>query len=549
MKSDDRAIGLLKYFVLLSKTIYTLFVPFSTVILSIFKRLSLVVNNATITSMMDLLYLTLTSTMNTLSRNLFIVTSLLAVGFNVHAQTDSVSKRGGLALNTFNSHSLNVLQKKYSLLQREVEKKTSTMLAHMQQKEATLQHRVANIDSVKAGQIFASSQREYQHLQDNLSEPGNYSLENAFRSYIPHIDSVRTSLRFLLLNSSGLSVGETQQLTSLSVQIQQLQATFAAASQAEVYVKQREQLLKDQLMRFGIRKQLLSVNKEVVYFQQQIADYKNTLGDKQKLEAAIIRTARSLPAFTSFWQKYSLLAQMFPLPANYGTDAALAGLQTNAAVTLAIQQSLGINRASAGVAAATPIPEQYLQQPQQQLARIKDKASQTGITSSDRSLPDFTPDQQHGKSLWQRLTYGFNMQTQAATRYLPAITDIGVQLGLKVSDQIQIGVGGSYKVGTGTLKCMHLSNEGVSARSYVDIRAKGSIWITGAWEDNYMPSFRSLQELHRDVSIWQKSALLGLTKKYTVGKREGNMQLLYDFMAGQVLPKSSPVKFRVGYSF
>jgi len=49
------------------------------------------------------------------------------------------------------------------------------------------------------------------------------------------------------------------------------------------------------------------------------------------------------------------------------------------------------------------------------------------------------------------------------------------------------------------------------------------------------------------VNLWQKSALAGITKKYKMGKKEGNMQLLYDFLAGQQRPVAQPLKFRIGY--
>src|SRR5262249_46220880 len=147
---------------------------------------------------------------------------------------------------------------------------------------------------------------------------------------------------------------------------------------------------------------------------------------------------------------------------------------------------------------------------------------------SDMVMPDFKPDQQRIRSFFQRLEYGFNIQSQPGQSFLPAISDIALTLGYKLSDNKRFGIGASYKIGWGNgFKDMHISSEGIGLRSYVDVKAKGSIWLSGGFEYNYLSSFRSVQDLHNNIDAWQRSALVGLSRKYKVGKKEGNMQLLY----------------------
>jgi hypothetical protein len=67
-------------------------------------------------------------------------------------------------------------------------------------------------------------------------------------------------------------------------------------------------------------------------------------------------------------------------------------------------------------------------------------------------------------------------------------------------------------------------------RSYLDIKIKGSIWISGGYEENYQHEFTKIDQL-KDVNAWQKSGLIGLTKKYNIGKKKGNLQLLWDFLS------------------
>ena len=56
---------------------------------------------------------------------------------------------------------------------------------------------------------------------------------------------------------------------------------------------------------------------------------------------------------------------------------------------------------------------------------------------------------------------------------------------------------------------------------------------------------KSLLELHDNVDVWQRSTLLGLSKKYKIGKKEANMQLLYDFLHNRQTPPGTALKFRI----
>ena len=47
---------------------------------------------------------------------------------------------------------------------------------------------------------------------------------------------------------------------------------------------------------------------------------------------------------------------------------------------------------------------------------------------------------------------------------------------------------------------------------------------------NYLQAFSKYEQL-KNLSRWQRSGLIGLTKKYKVGKKENNLQLLWDFLS------------------
>ena len=82
----------------------------------------------------------------------------------------------------------------------------------------------------------------------------------------------------------------------------------------------------------------------------------------------------------------------------------------------------------------------------------------------------------------------------------------------------------------------------------MNIRTKLNIWLTGGLEYNYMQQFETLRSIE-NLDLWQKSSLIGLTKKYSIGKKEGNIQLLYDLLANYEIPRGQSLKFRIGFNF
>jgi hypothetical protein len=275
-------------------------------------------------------------------------------------------------------------------------------------------------------------------------------------------------------------------------------------------------------------------------------EYKELLNDRKKLEEKVFTIARNLPAFQKFWQKNSLLAQLFPMPNNYGTSQALAGLQTRVNTQNLLTQR--ITNGGADRTSAQQYVQQQMQQAQSELNKLKDKINKLSSSNSDMTIPDFKPNSQKTKSFLQRLEYSFNIQSQRSTSYLPSMSDFGLSVGYKISDNKTLGIGASYKLGWGRgWNHVQLTNQGAGIRSYVDIKAKGSIWITGGMEYNYLSEFKNLEQI-KNLDAWQKSTLLGITKKIKIGKKQTNIQLLYDFLSAQQVPRAPALKFRIGWT-
>lgn len=448
--------------------------------------------------------------------------------------------------NTFNSvasipdKSLDYIEKKYSRLSETIQKQNEKVLERMQEKEAKIRKKLALTDSLKAAELFGQSAAKYQSIKDKLQR------KLRLREYIPGLDTVATSLQFLSQTGTSLDANAAK-LSDLSNSVDDLQSRLQQATEIQSFVRQREKELKEQLMNTGLAKELLSINKEAYYYQQRFAEYKELLNDRKKLEQRLITEMQKLPLFQRFIEKYSYLTGLFPQQDNYGTVEALQGLQTRSNVQQILQQSMGTTSIN---------PEQYMQQQmlsaQSALDNLKDKINKLGGSegNTEMTMPDFKPNSQKTKSFLERIEYGFNMQSARSTNLLPLTSDIALTVGYKFNDKASAGFGLSYKIGWGSgLNHIKITSQGVGLRSYLDIKAKGNLWITGGFEYNYMQAFEKLQELY-NVNTWQKSALAGATKKIKIGKkRETKIQLLYDFLANRQIPQTQPLKFRIGYTF
>jgi len=442
------------------------------------------------------------------------------------------------------------LQKQYNTIGAAIQSKSQKLLSFVQHQEVRLQGVVAAKNSTKAAQLFGSAAANYKALQDRVSSVAINGETEQLKEYIPDIDSVENALNFLEQKNIQLPADELRQVKALNDQILQLKGRVQQANEVQLFVAARQQQLKDQLSAFGIGKDLLRSNKRLFYYQQQIIQYKSLLKDKDNLQSTLVSTVKRLPAFNEFMQKNSFLAKLYPASQNAGTVEGLAGLQTIADIKKQLQDRFGKDALTpAGAGSASPLQGQVLSA-QTGLSKLKDKLNAIGGNNSDLVMPGFTVNQQKNKSFLKRLEYGVNLQSLPGINFLPATSDIGLTLGYKLNDKATIGTGVSYIMGWGNgLSHIHISSQGLGLRSFVDIRAKGSIWVTAAWEYSYYQAFSKLSDLGNNVNAWQKSALIGLTKKYKIGKQNGNMQLLYNLLASQQAPRIPALKFRIGYSF
>lgn len=434
-----------------------------------------------------------------------------------------------------------LVDQKAKKIESKIISKSERILVQLQKQELKIYRRqLRTKDSLFAKEKIKDIELEYARLRQGMHIKSTDQLLNA-SPYDPYLDTLQTTFKFLDRHDSSGSCSST-----LST-IQSLQGKFQQSEQIKTFIKSRRDELKQMLEKTGAIKQLKKYSKAVQYYSDQLKEYKSTLADPKKIEKKAIDLLCKTKLFKDFLKRNSMLASLFRTPDNAGMQTSLAGLQTRAQINSLIQQQIAV-----GGAGAQQQISQNIQAAQAQLTQIKDKVLKAGGHNVDDELPDFKRNQQKTKSFWKRLEYGTNIQTQKATTFFPVTSDVGLTLGYKLNDKSIVGIGTSYKMGWGSgWRDLTITHEGVSLRSFVDYKLKGSFWITGGYEMNYRSSFTDIEQL-QDLNGWQQSGLIGITKIVAVKNKffkKTKLQLLWDFISYRQLPRTQPLTFRIGYSF
>lgn len=493
-----------------------------------------------------------------------IVFSIISYSQNMEGINNTGSKNDSAYSISLSNKTLASIDSKYSKLSKEIQTNSESILRKMQDAENKLNGKLGISDSSKTKEVFVNINDKYNALIEKIKSPID-KINSKLKEYIPGLDSIQTALNFLN-TPNFLSAQQSGKLAEATNQIQELQKQIQVANEIQSFLRERESLLKEKLLNSNVGKQLAGINKQVFYYQQKLAEYKGIFNDRNKLKEKVLSTVRTLPAFQKFWEKNSYLSQLFPIPGNYAIGEPIPGLQTRIDMQAILNQRFG----ASSIANGGGIIQQQMDKAEDQIHDLKNKLLQgtpfedgENSTNSDMSMPDFKPNSQKTKTFLERLNYGMDFQSAQGSYFLPVTSDIALTLGYKLSDNKEIGLGASYKLGWGSgWNHIKITNKGIGFRSYADIKAPllftknggNGIWISGGFEYNYLSSFRSLQELHANVDVWQRSALLGITKKYTIPsgkgkKREGKIQLLYDFLHNKEIPATIGWKLRVGWGF
>jgi hypothetical protein len=442
---------------------------------------------------------------------------------------------------------LSTISKEAANLQRKLDKLTRKSIKAIQNQENELQQLINEKNSALSGTKQIDIHTEYLSLQsfeiqinDRIAVKSNY---------LPFMDTLKTALNFLSIYTKEKKpdISFQNELSTALHQVNGLDKRLKESTAAISIFKERKEQLTQQLSQLGVVRQMEKYNRQLYYYSQKLKTYHLIIADRKRREQKAIEMIRAVPEFQAFFRKHSELAQLFPAPSTpLSVSASLSGLQTRSMVQTQLKEKVaqGDNSAVSDVS-------QAVQQAQLQLNRLKEKVVSAGGSSSDFEMPDFkNVNTQRSKTFWQRLNFGFNIQNTAGSTFVPRTTDLGLSMGYRLDEKRSAGLGLSYKMGLGNgFRNIEFSHMGLGLRSYLDWKIKNSFYLAAGFEFNYLDKFQNLQQLRREIDNWSKSALLGLSKKYRIGKKwKGDIRLLYDFMSKMHAPVSQPVLFRFGYS-
>jgi len=477
---------------------------------------------------------------------------LLVCSYILHAQTVDSTKQSLPQRTDSTAQTLAQVPDKYfsqvssksRKIEQQVNKGSQKALEQMARQEKKMQAKLAKVDSAAAKNIFTKSIDSLGSLKSRLQgKVGKYTPTALGANYNGYLDTLQSSLSFLK-GAKGLSGDAQEKLGSSLQSVQDLQSRLQEAEQIKAYIRERREQLKEQLAQYaGFTKDLQNINKEASYYSQQLKEYKELLKDKKKAEQKALETLKKLPPYNDFLQKHSQLASLFNLSgASADVAQSLEGLQTRNQVEQLIQQRL----AGSGPDARAAVSQQMLQA----RARFDELKKKFPDVDNAADMPDFKPNEMKTKSFLQRLEFGGNMQFARSTQFYPTTSDIAGQVAYKFHKNGTAGVGAAYKLGMGTgFDNIRFSSQGMGLRSFLDWKLKGTFYVNGGFEENYNTNFQNVSTTEH-LSIWQSSALLGISKKYKINsKLKGNIILLYDFLYNQHVPRTDPVKLRLGYNF
>ncbi|MBV7531180.1 hypothetical protein [Chitinophaga sp. sic0106] len=460
-----------------------------------------------------------------------IITILLGCASIVSAQDSLLQKSKEIPQKYYSA-----VQHKADALNKQLTARTEKALSRLSKYEEKMKKKMMKVDSSQAKALFENSQQKFASLKDKLKAktdkiPGKNLLSNT-----PGVDSLFNTLSFLKQGNDKIP-----QLTNSLKSVTALQDKLAILNEAKAFIQQRKQLLNAQLGKIpALAGNLKGINKEAYYYAQQVKELKETFSDKKKIEKKALEIAQKIPAYNDFMAKHSYLGSL--LGNNLGGGGAtpnLEGLQTRAQVEQLIQQRLG-----SGPNASQAVSQSMAE------ARAKMNELKSKFPDLDNAgeMPNFKPNEMKSKRFLQRLEYGGNIQFARNTSFYPTTSDIAGQIAYKFHKNGVAGVGMAYKLGLGQgFNKIAISSEGLGLRSFVDWKLKNTFFLNGGYEQNYQPVHINAVP---NAEMWTSSALLGIKKKYKVSaKMKGDVSLLFDFLYSSHVPRTDPIKLRMGYNF
>jgi hypothetical protein len=475
----------------------------------------------------------------------------LAVTISYAQSADTLTgKLAGFPLRVFGK-----ITGKTAGLQQQLTRQTERYVNRMARQEEKLRAQLYKTDSAKAAALYPQDpKQQYAAMLQKFKQDSSRVFTSMGPEYLARVDSLQGALGFLNKNPGVLNANPAMQakMQASLASVQQLQAKLAAADAIRQFVQSRKAQIQQALSGYtrlpsGITNAVAGYKKQAYYYADQVRQYRSELNDPDKMMQTALVLLNKLPAFTGFMQKNSFLAGLFGVPAGYGTDQGMVGLQTRDQVMNMIKSQIG----QGGSSGASAI-QSGLQSAQQDITKLQNKLSALGAGSGGMDMPQFPVNEQKKQTFLKRLEVGVNFQTSQTTYWYPTTSNLGVSLGYQLGHGNVAGIGMAYKLGLGNgFQHMALSSQGLGLRSFLQVKVKKTWGLAAGFEYNFQQPLSSYQDI-RNLSSWTRSGLVGITKtvsmKSTVFKKT-MVEFLWDYLSYSQIPRTAPIIFRAAYSF
>lgn len=457
-----------------------------------------------------------------------------------NAQIDSLRTLSGKEIQKYEQ----AVSGKVDKYRNRIEKKTEKTLSKLVKWEHKLEGMLHKVNPEMAQKIFGPGKLTFKMMQDQYRQGLNVS-KGYLQSYSDYRDRIQVNLRYIHEGLDTIYSVRKRTGDSLMSDVRDLEKHIVSSEILQKMIRERkDELVKYSIHAIGSMKMVKKISKEAYYYAETLRNYHDLFNDQAKIERAVMSILANNPEFNQFFSQQSQLSGLFNIGSSNQMMENLNLYQTQSSV-----QGL-LNRA---VDASGVNPAEYMKQQfsdaREQISRLKEKALKAGSSSGEMQMPDFKPNNQKSKIFRQRLEYGCNVQFERKSQWIPGGVNIAGTIGYKLNDKSIIGMGLSYRAGFGSIQRIRITHEGIGLRSFIDWKLKKQFYVTGGFELNHQSGFKKIDQL-KELNAWQQSGLIGLTKKYKITKsKKGNLQILWDFMSYQQVPRTPAFIYRLGYTF
>ena len=161
-------------------------------------------------------------------------------------------------LSSLSSSYLSQLSSRTGDLTQKLDHKSEKALSQLQKQEEKIRRKLSRIDSSKAKELFTNAREKYGALKSKIENP------SALTQYIPYLDTLKTSFKFLEKNKTLLgSVKDIDKsFSGAADKLNGLETSLAKAENIKAFIKERRTYLKQQLQNLPFSKELKKLNKQ-----------------------------------------------------------------------------------------------------------------------------------------------------------------------------------------------------------------------------------------------------------------------------------------------